>query len=227
MDRQKLHASIRSVIGRKVKNLRLQGQLPAVVYGKHLTSQSVTLGADEFVRVYDETGETGLIDLTVDGEVKPVLVHSVALHPLTGLVTHVEFHQVNLREKVHAKVPVVVVGQSPVVASNQGLVLTILDEVEVEALPTDLPDRLELDVSALTEVDQEFAVKDLVVPSGVTILTDSSQVMVRIGALVTKAAQEEEQAQVAAAAATAEAAPDATSPTEAPTPPPASPSENS
>lgn len=220
MKRQSLQAQVREVSGRKVRALRADGMIPATVYGRNVQSMCVSVLAKEFERVYKAAGETGLIDLTVGSEGKPVLVHHVQKDPVRGTILHVEFHQVDLREKVKATVPLVVVGESPAVAQKVGALLTLLSDVEVEALPANLPDRIDVDVSSLTDIGQELKVADLRVPSGVTMLSDATVSVVKIGSLVSKEAEEqaaaEASAQAAAAPAEAESAPDqATTPAEA------------
>lgn len=207
MKKYKLTASLRTVTGRKVKTIRSAGDIPATIYGKNVKSVSLQVGADAFSALYAQTGETGLIELSLDSDLRPVLVHTAQTHPVTGQILHIEFHQVDLKEKVKANVPIEIVGEPIAVTDKKGVLLTILDEVEVEALPTDLPDKIELDVSKLAEVDQELKVGDLKAPSGSTFLTDSEQTLVKIGALVSKEAEAQaaEEAAKAAEAAAAQA----------------------
>ena len=209
-----LKAQPRTALGRKVKNLRTQGLLPATIYGKKVKSSSVQVVADEFFKVYNEAGETGLVELVFEKKStglpagRQVLIHNVQLDPVSDTPVHVEFFQVDLKEKVKAKVPVVFIGESPAVSQKQGVLLTLLDEIEVEALPTDLPEKISVDVSGLSAVDQEFKVSDLKVPGEVTVLTDAAIGIVKVGSLVTKEAEAEAKAaEEAAAAAAAEAAP--------------------
>ncbi len=208
MKKHSLTATTRTELGRKVKHLRAAGKVPATVYGKGVKSASVTLAADGFAKVYAETGETGLIELQVDKDVRPVLVHTVQVDPVTSSVLHVEFHQVDLKEKVHAKVPVEIVGDSPAVEQKLGVLLTVLNDIEVEALPTELPEKIEVDVTKLAEVDQEVKVSDLRLGSGVTVLTDADLTVVKVGPLVTKEAEAQAAAEEAAAAEAAVAAGD-------------------
>lgn len=206
MKKHALTASKRDIIGRKVKKLRASGQIPATVYGKKVASVSVVVPADAFTKTYGEAGETGLVELSVGGDVRPVLIHHVQKDPVTGTILHVEFHQVDLKEKVHANVPLVLVGQSPAVTEKKGVLLTILDEIEVEALPTDLVDKIDVDVRGLSEVNQEVKIKDLKIPAGLTVLSDAALTVVKVGSLITKEAQEEAAAEAAKAAETAAAA---------------------
>jgi len=131
--------------------------------------------------------------------VKPVLVHHVQRDPVRNTILHVEFHQVDLKEKVHANVPLSLVGEALAVTQKVGVLLSLLSEIEVEALPTDLPEKIEVDVAALAEVGQELKVSDLHVPSGVTVLSDATISVVKVGELVSKEAEEQAAAEVAAA----------------------------
>lgn len=196
----------RTVVGRKVKQLRKKGNIPATVYGKSIPSQSIAVSADAFGKAYKEAGESSLVELTLEGAIRPVLIHSVQRDPLTDAPIHVEFYQVNLKEKVRTKVPVLVSGESPAVAQKLGVLLTVLNDVEVEALPGDLPEHVAADVSGLSQVDQEFKVLDLVLPHGVTMLTSPDLTVVKVGALVSKEAEAEAAAEAAVVTAAAEEA---------------------
>jgi large subunit ribosomal protein L25 len=220
MKKYSLSGQSRTVIGKKVKILRKEGKLPATIYGKSIKSVSIDIAFDAFKEVYAKAGETGLIELTVDKAMHPVLIHSVQVHPLSGIPLHIEFHQVDLKEKVHAKVQVEHIGESPAVAQKLGVLLSVLDEIEVEALPTDLPEKITVDVSTLAEVNQEFKVSDLAIPAEVTILTDLSLTIIKVGPLVTKEAEAQAAAEATAAAeAAAAAAPvEGAAPTEGATP---------
>jgi len=206
MKKYSLLGSKRTVVGKKVKSLRREGTIPATIYGKKVKSISVSVGFDAFEKVYAQAGETGLIELSVDRDIRPVLIHSVQVHPVTNAPLHVEFHQVDLKEKVHANVPVELVGECPAVAQKLGVLLTVLDEIEVEALPTDLPEKITVDVSKLAEVNAEFKVSDLILPAEITVLTDQGLTVAKVGPLVTKEAEALAAAEAAAAAAPAEGA---------------------
>lgn len=205
MKKHTLIATKRELLGRKVKKVRVKGNIPATVYGKNVKSVSVSVPADTFSHTYDEVGETGLVDLSIDGSIRPVLIHNVQKDPVTWSILHVEFHQVDLKVKVHANVPLVTIGESPAVTQKKGVVLRILDEIEVEALPTDLPEKIEVDVGGLIEVNAEVKVGDLQIPKGVTVLSDGTLTVVKIGSLVTREAEAEAAAEAAKAAEVAAA----------------------
>jgi large subunit ribosomal protein L25 len=152
----------REITGRKVKQLRRTGIIPGNVFGKAIESTSISVVSSDFDKVYKEAGETGLVDLQLDDKKHPVLISNVHIDPVTSAVLHVDFHEVNLKEKVTATVPVEITGESPIEKNGEGTVVQQLQEIEVEALPTDLPESFIVDVSILTEVDQAIYIKDLV-----------------------------------------------------------------
>lgn len=199
--RLSLKVTKRKVFGKKLKQLRKQGILPGNVYGKALKSTAVEVPYKEFEAVFKETGESGLVDLKLDSETRPVLIKNVAYESVTHLPLHADFYQVNLAEKVKTMVPLVIVGEPKAVTEKIGLLLQPLSEVEVEALPTDLPENIEVNVENLAAVGDQITVDQLKKPSGVEILTDPSQVVVKIDELVSKEAQEQAAADAAAAEA--------------------------
>ncbi len=202
-------ASPRTQFGRKTKALRNEGFVPATVYGQSDKSISVSVPTAVFDKLYQSAGETGLVELTVGSDKLPVLIHHVQSDPVRGTTLHVEFFQVNLKEKVKANVPLELAGESPAVNQKTGVLLSVLNEVEVEALPAELPEKLSVDVSALAEVGQEIKVSGLTIPAGVTVLTDPELVVVKVSPLVSKEAEEQaaaEAAEAAEAAAPAEGA---------------------
>lgn len=194
MKHPKLTAELRNVLGKKVKKLRRQGILPANVYGKDLNSTAVQVKLAEFQPIYKEVGETGLIDLQVDGQTRPVLVKNINIDFRTHTPLHADFFQVNLKEKVKTMVPLVLIGEPKAVSEKVGILLQQLNEVEVEALPEALPENIEVPVETLSAVDEQVTVADLKKPDNVTILTDESQTVARIGELVVEEAEPEPEA---------------------------------
>jgi large subunit ribosomal protein L25 len=181
MVKKTLKATERKISGRKVKVLRSQGIVPANVYGKKIKSLAVQVDAKEFKLLYAEVGETGLVDLEVGKDVKPVLVHVVQKNPKTNDLIHIDFLQVDLKAKVTTQVPVEVTGESPAEKQGVGTVVQQMNEVEVEALPGDLPEKFEVNVENLSEVDQAIYVKDLKVDrSKVEIKTDAESIVVKV-----------------------------------------------
>lgn len=183
MDKKILKAEERSLKGRKVKKLREKGILPANVFGKKIKSKSVGVKKEEFDKIFSEVGETGLINLKVEGEKedRAVLVSNVQVDPVSDLTIHIDFRQVDLKEKVTAEVPVELVGESPAEKQSLGTVVLYIDEIEVEALPTDLPEKFTIDISKLEDVDQAVLVKDLNVNKNkVEVLTDLEEIVAKV-----------------------------------------------
>jgi len=175
-----LKAEERTVLGKKVKKLRRVGFLPGNVYGKGLNSYALQVKLSDFEAVYKEAGETGLVDLAFDGKTKPVLIKNLQMNHATRTLLHVDFYQVNLKEKVKATVPVVLTGEAKAVTDKVGLVLQTLSDVEVEALPDKLPENVEVSVEQLAEIGDQITVAELKAPEDVAILTDPAQTVVKI-----------------------------------------------
>jgi len=181
--RPQLKAEPRTITGRQVKTLRRQGILPANVFGKKTKSLSLQVAIKEFTPVADEVGETGLVDLVVKGEdsPRPVLITNIHTHPVTGRPLHADFHQVDLTEAVTAPIPVELIGESPAVKEKSAVLITLLDEIEVEALPADLPEKFAVDISGLKEFNDSVLVSDLKVDTAsVTIKADPTAQIVMV-----------------------------------------------
>ncbi|KKR41759.1 MAG: 50S ribosomal protein L25/general stress protein Ctc, large subunit ribosomal protein L25 [Microgenomates group bacterium GW2011_GWC1_41_20] len=161
MSKTVLKAEKRSVEGRKVKVLRNKGILPGNVFGKKVKSLAVQVDLKDFQKTYKEVGETGLLTLSIGTDERPVLIHNLQLHPISDEPVHIDFLQVDLKVKVEADIPVELSGESPAEKQGVGTVVQYVNEVKVEALPADLPEKFEVDTSGLAEVDQAIMVKDL------------------------------------------------------------------
>jgi len=180
-----LKSEKRKVFGRKVKKLRQQDILPANIYGKKIKSQALQVDLKEFLEVYQQAGETGVVYLTVAGNKDPysVLINNLQTHPVSDLPLHIDFRQVDLKEKVQVAIPIELINEAPGV-SKGGILVQLMNEVEVEALPTDLPDKIEVDISGLEEIGNSIAIKDLKVDKAkVKILVENlDQLVVNIEA---------------------------------------------
>jgi len=200
MKRYKLKVEKRKVLGKQVKKLRREGILPCNIYGKSVKSTAVQVPLKEFDAVYKEAGETGLVDVELDGKITPALIHNMQ-KDFRGNVLHADFFQVNLKEKVKTMVPLQIVGEPKAVLDKVGILMNILSEVEVEALPEELPENIEVNVAHLANINDQVTVADLKVSAGVTVLTEGEQVISKIGELITKEAAEQAAAEAAAAEA--------------------------
>jgi len=181
MDKVVLKSQDRKVTGRKVKNLRKVGLLPGVIYGKDIKSIPVAVEFREFEKVYEKAGETSIVELVLGSSKKPVLIHNVQRNPVTDQPVHADFLQVNLKVEVNATVPIEVIGESPAQKSGLGTIVLQLGEIEVRALPLNLPDKFIVDVSLLEEVDQAILVKDLKYDrTKVEVKTEPNQIVVKV-----------------------------------------------
>lgn len=157
----KLKVEKRELTGRKVKQLRRKGILPANIFGKGIKSKTIKLSLNEFEKAYAKVGETGILELQLGKSTHPALIANVAYDPVSDTPIHVDFKQINLKEKVGATVPVVLVGESPAEKNGEGTITQQINEIDVIALPTDLPEEFEVDITGLEKVDQTIKVADL------------------------------------------------------------------
>lgn len=200
MKREKIKVEKRTTFGKQLKKLRRDGAIPANIYGKDFASTAVQLPLKEFAVVYNKVHETGLIDVEFEGKAIPVLIQNVHFHSASREPLHADFYKVNLKEKVTTSIPVVGVGKALAEVDKKGVLLQTLTEVEIEALPTDLPEKLEVSITDLKEVGGQITVENLTAPTGVTILTEASRVVFKIDELVSKEAEEQAAADEATAA---------------------------
>ena len=157
-----LQAKKRNILGKKVKSLRYEGDIPAVVYGKNIESTPLRFDLNDFTKVYDESGESSIIVLHIEGESpKKVLIAGVQKDPCTEAIIHADLRQVNLKEKITAEVSINFVGEPSIVKSGQGITLPLINEVEITCLPTDLPAAITVDITNLTKVGDTLHIKDL------------------------------------------------------------------
>jgi len=181
MQTKELKAELRKIKGRKIKNLRLEGILPANISGKKIKSEAIQVVLKDFKKVFAEAGETGLVELKIGSETRPVLIHNIQRNPVSDEYVHADFLQVDLKEKVEAEVPVELTGEAPAEKQGIGTVVQYLNEVRVEALPTDLPEKFVIDVSLLEAVDQAIYIKDLKVDKNkVDVKDDPEEIVVKV-----------------------------------------------
>ncbi len=207
MEKYTLTAAKRTVLGRQVKTLRKAGKLPANIYGNKIKSVAIELPVADFDKVFKKAGETAVVELDIAGKEHPVLIHNIQYDPITNKPIHVDFYEVDLTKKVTAKVSINLIGESPAVINKVGTLLTLIDHLEIEALPRDLPEKIEVSVEKLADVDQTVKVSDVTMSSKVKVLTGLDVDIVKVAPLVSKEAEKmAEEAQAAKAAASAQAA---------------------
>jgi large subunit ribosomal protein L25 len=200
MKRPQLSVEKRTVVGKGVKKLRRdQGLLPANIYGKDIASVAVQLPIKDFMATFKETGSSALVDVMFEGKARPALIHNLQVDPLTKMPLHADFFQVNLKEKVKTNVPLVVVGEAKAVTDKIGLLMQPVAEIEVEALPADLPENIEVNVEQLAAIGDQILVSELKAPNDVTILTEGSQVAIKIDDIISEEAKKQAEEEAAAA----------------------------
>ncbi len=186
-----LNVKPRTVIGKRVKALRRQGWVPAVIYGRHLQPIPIQVESGELRRILAQAhGGARLITLQGDGETHLVLIREVQREPIRREILHVDFQAVELTEKIRVEVPVVFVGASPAVERGEGILVHGLTHVEIECLPGDLIEAIPVDLSALDRVDAAIHVRDLQVPPGITVVSDPDALIALVTAPAAEAVEE-------------------------------------
>jgi len=180
MDKVQIKAKARD-LKLNMKKLRESGELPVVLYGHKIQNASLMVNAREFDKVLRKAGESTIVELTTeDGKIHPVLIHDVQIHYLTSLPIHVDFYEVSMTEKLKAKVVLEFTGEAPAVKALGGVLVKILNEVEVECLPADLPHSIPVSVDSLSTLTSSIHVKDLLVPEKVKVLTAGDEMVAKI-----------------------------------------------
>lgn len=191
-----LKAEKREIMGGKVHALRTAGLIPAELYGQGSENEHLTVNEKEFVKVFKEAGESTVITLVVGSKKIPALIYDVKLDSISDKVLHIDFYLVNMNEEIETEVALEFVGESPAVKSEGGVLVKSMHEIEVRALPANLPHGIEVDLSKLVNIHDSIHVKDIVVKSGVKLLADADAV---IATVIEQAAEEEVAAPVSVA----------------------------
>ncbi len=164
------------------KNLRAQKIIPAVYYGKGKEPMSLQMEYQPFRKAFIKGGYSQLMDLNVDGKKYKVLVQEVQFEPMTGLIRHVDFKNINLKEEIITHVPVEGVGIAPAVKDFGGILTTVKHELKLKCLPMDLPHIIEADLTSIVDFAHPIHVKDISIPKGVTVLDDPDDVVFTVSA---------------------------------------------
>jgi large subunit ribosomal protein L25 len=180
MEKMVIQASRRTVTGKKVGVLRREGILPGVIYGANIETTPISMDLKEASNILNAATQSHIITIVIDNAEHATLVREKQKDYIRGTLKHIDFQAVSLTEKLRTKVSVEVTGTSPAIKNYNGVVITELDEIEVECLPQDLVDRLIVDVTGLESIGDTIYVRDLTVPEGLTILNDPGEVLVVI-----------------------------------------------
>jgi large subunit ribosomal protein L25 len=200
MERVELKTSSRSVLGKQVKGLRREGWIPAIVFGAKIDSIPIKIEERDLALALSTASSTALIDLYIDDGKEPhvVLAREIQRDILTSRLQHVDFYQVQLDVKVKTSPRVDVVGVSPLVESGEAVLVQVLNQLEVECLPGDLIDSIEVDVSSLKTFDDSIVIADLEVPPSVTIMADPGDIVISVVRPRAALEMEEEEAELEA-----------------------------
>jgi len=178
-----LSAKIRKNLGKKVKILRKKGVLPAILYGPKIKeAQPLEIEEKYFEKVYKEAGESTLISLEIEGQKQkiPVLIHEVARDPLTEKPIHVDFYQPSLEEEVEVTIPIIFEGEAPAVKDLGGTLVKNISELEVKALPQNLPHEIKVNIENLKTFEDNILIKDLKIPEGVKVLKEPEEIVAQV-----------------------------------------------
>ena len=180
-------AETRTSLGKRSKDELKKMRIPAAMYGKGVSSQSISVPKSPFVKLYAAAGFSSLVDVTVESQ-SPVkaVIKEVQLHPLTNEITHVDFHQVRMDEKMTVRIPLVFTGDSLAVKGLGGTLVKSMDEVEVSCLPADLPHEILIDLSTLATFEDSITVESLKLPKEVEILSEMNATIATVARPMTE-----------------------------------------
>ena len=160
--------------------LRTDGNIPAIFYGKKQSSTPITVSKSQFKKVWKEAGETSIVTLAGDGVDIQALIYEVTLDPVTEQPIHIDFYAFDKDQVLEIKIPVEFIGIAPAVRDLGGVLIKVMHEIEVKALPKDLPRGLTVDISTLTTMDSVIKAKEIVLPAGVTLKDSPEDVVASI-----------------------------------------------
>jgi large subunit ribosomal protein L25 len=196
-----LKANRRNILGKQVSAIRREGRLPAVIYGHYIDPISIELDLRDASKSLTGLAPSTLVTVDIEGATHKALVREKQRNKITGMLLHVDFLAVSMKEKLRSQVYIEIVGESPAIKDFNGILVTGTDEVEVECLPQDLPERIVVDISDLLKIGDGKYIRDLIVPGSVKILDDPDTLVILVTA---QAVEEEEVAPVVEEAVTEE-----------------------
>ena len=170
--------------------LRAKGFIPAVFYGHKQDSTSISVKEVEFMKVWKQAGESSVINLKGEGMDHEVLIQDIDLDPVTDKVRHADFYVIEKGKKVTVNIPLEFTGVAPAVKDLGGILVKVLHELEIEAMPKDLPHNLVVDVSSLATFEDRVFAKDVVLPAGVVLLSKPDEVVASVAQAVEEKVEE-------------------------------------
>lgn len=177
-----LSAKIRKDFGKKTKSIKLSDKIPAVVYGPGVKNASIEIDYKDFQKTFKQAGESSLFELNIEGEKvkRPVLIHDIQKDPISGKFIHVDFFQASLKEEVEASVPLVFFGVAPAEKDLGGTLVKNITEVEVKALPQNLPHEIKVSIDGLKTFQDHILIKDLVLPENVKAIKKPEEIIASV-----------------------------------------------
>ena len=173
-----ISAQKREATKHSARETRKSKRIPGVVYGHNVEPITFSLDASDFLRTYRRAGTASLIDLDVEGQKNKVLIQEVVLHPVKGSIQHVDLYAVNLKEATNVEVPLEFVGEAPAVKNHGGVFMTKYHSVEVRCLPTDIPHKIEIDLSKMENIHDHVMAQDLPLPKNVELTTLEPEIVI-------------------------------------------------
>ncbi len=178
MEKIVIKATKRDVTGKQVKALRRAGQLPAVIYGRHVEPIAISLDAHTAGLSFAKVTSSTLVTIDVEGTEYAALVREKQRNYIKGVLTHVDFLALDLTEKIRTKVNLAFAGVSSAVKDYSAVLVHRMEAFEVECLPTDLPERISVDLSSIKEIGNSIRVRDIPLPENVVVLADEDDIVV-------------------------------------------------
>lgn len=178
----KLTATMRSKTD-KLVDIRKNGMVPAVVYGARVENTTISVPSVDFEKVLRVVGESNTLTLELKDKKVEVLIHEIQRDPIKGFLVHVDFLAIDANKPIEVVVPIEFIGIAPAEKNGLGVLVKTLHEIEVEALPKDLPHSIEVDLITLENLDDQIRVEDIKAPKGVTIKTNGEEVLAIIAAI--------------------------------------------
>lgn len=190
MEKVVIKADRREVTGKKVRALRREGKLPAVLYGYRFEPTPITLDKKSASRILHHVTSSSLVTIELDGKEHATLVRDKQRDFILGNLTHVDFMVVSMTETLRAMVGIEISGSAPAVKDHNGVLITGVTELEVECLPQDLPERVVVDLSNLKEIGDGVHVSDIHLSEKVRVLNDPEEMVVIITTLAAEEVEE-------------------------------------
>jgi large subunit ribosomal protein L25 len=196
MEEVLLQANKRDVVGKQVKTLRREGVLPGIVYGRGISSIPISLNAHKANQILSAITSSSLVDLEIDGERHKTLVREKQRDPVTGDVLHIDFYEVSMTAKLRTDVMLEFQGESPAVKELMGVLVNVLESLEIECMPQDLPNRIIADLSTLEEIGDSLYVRDIILPPNIELISDIDGLVVVISAPAVEEIEEVEEVEI-------------------------------